>query len=304
MKKGFVRIKTYLIPFLVMLSMTALIAAVHPDFASADAGRVCAAAPSAQRSESSSALYDITTQFGYVDDQAELFSKSEKESLQKLAAANGRQIGAVLAIATVSHDTGKEGTSYARSYLLDHEYGFGSGKESILFLIDMKKREYTVYEYNKYASGYLLTDYEGDLILDALETPMKAGDYYQAAEDFLNDCRRYAFTTLGGNYQSSGDLHRQEPRVNWLICLLAGLAGGGITTAAVVLLRNQDEKTSAVNYAPKGSFRIVNQENRYLRTTVTKHKIETNSGSSHSSGGGGGFSGGGSGGGHGGSRGF
>ena len=89
-----------------------------------------------------------------------------------------------------------------------------------------------------------------------------------------------------------------------LICGLIGLVAGALITGLMILLRNNDGKTDTTIYAPKGAFRIISQDDRYIRTTVTKRKIETSSGGSGGGGGGGGFSGGGSGGGHGGSRGF
>ncbi len=255
-------------------------------------------------------LHDLSSRpesnesFGFMDDGAELFSEEEEAELLNLARSRGWQIGAVLGVVTVSYDTEMKGTSFAREYLLEHGYGYGDGAEGIVFLIDMYQRQYTVYEYNRNASGYLLTDYEGDLILDALESHMRSADYAEAAREFFKDCLMYAYTSLGGNYESSQGLHEQEPSVNWLICGLIGLVAGALITGLMILLRNNDGKTDTTVYAPKGAFRIISQDDRYIRTTVTKRKIETSSGGSGGGGGGGGFSGGGSGGGHGGSRGF
>ena len=110
-----------------------------------------------------------------VVDHAGLFTAQEEEQLTSEARRCAEKIRAELVILTVEEDTGRSGTAYARGYLLENGYGFGDGREGILFLIDMYAREYTVYEYNKEASGYLLTDYEGDRILDALESDMRGG---------------------------------------------------------------------------------------------------------------------------------
>ena len=166
----------------------------------------------------------------------------------------------------------------------------------------MYQRMYTVYEYNGDASGYLLTDFEGDKILDHLESSMRSGNYYNAASLFLEDCKRYALITVGGNY-SSGDLHYSEKKVDMRISILGGMVCGGILTAILIAFHNRNAKTPAVSYSPAGAFRLKVNNDIFIKTTVSTRKIERSSGSSGSSGGRG-FSGGGSGGGHGGSRGF
>lgn len=236
-----------------------------------------------------------------VIDRAGLFSADECGRLEQRADQYGKEIGADLVIVTVDEDTGQTGREYARSYLLDNGYGCGDGREGILFLIDMYQREYTVYEYNTDASGYLLTDYEGDRILDALEDDMRGGRYYEAAAEFLDSCVYYAGVELGENYESDSDLHAEPKGINWLVCLAVGLAGGAVITGVLVLTRNHDEKPSSHTYMKEKKIHVRNGQDLFLNTTVTKRKIETES---NNSSGGGGFSGGNSGGGHGGSRSF
>ncbi|MBQ8639267.1 MAG: TPM domain-containing protein [Lachnospiraceae bacterium] len=238
----------------------------------------------------------------WVDDGAWLFEESEIRQLEEDCASYGDEIGADLVIVTVDQDTNEAGTDYARSYLLENGFGKGSGREGIIFLIDMYQREYTVYEYNKEASGYLLTDYEGDCILDALESPMRSGRYYDAAREFLDCCVYYAGVDLGDNYDSPSSLHAEPAGVNWLICVVIGLAGGALITGILIATRNGDQKPSSGVYMKDGRLEIRHRDDVFINTTVVKRKIETESRSGK--GGGGGFSGGKSGGGHGGSRGF
>lgn len=242
-----------------------------------------------------------------VTDDAGLFTRDEVERLTQEARSKGQQIGAELAILTVDWDTGCSGITYAKRYLTENGYGCGSGRESILFLIDMYARDYTVYEYNTEASGYLLTDYEGDLILDDLQSDMRSGDYAEAAQRFLDDCVYYAGTDLGGNYDApvrdrDGNLIEKGNSVNWGVSAVIGLIGGAVITGILVGSRNNNKKPGGFVYTGEKGMQVLKRRDQFTHTTVVERKIETQS----DSGGGGsqGFSGGGSGGGHGGSRGF
>lgn len=238
----------------------------------------------------------------FVSDGAGLFTAFEVQALENAAKEKGEQIGADLVIVTTDEYYSEEETDHARAYLLDNGYGVEEGREGIIFLINMDKRKYTVYEYNDKASGYLLTDYEGDQILDALESDMRAGNYYDAAETFLDSCVYYAGVDEGENYPDS-QVHEQESTINWGICIVIGLVGGGILTGVLVASRNNDSKPGPRTYMKGKEIQLRREEDRFIRTTVTKRKIEKES-SNDSGGDSGGFSGGDSDGGHGGSRSF
>lgn len=249
-------------------------------------------------------LVPVAAADSFVSDGAGLFTAFEVQALENAAKEKGEQIGADLVIVTTDEYYSEEGTDHARAYLLDNGYGVGEGREGIIFLINinMGKREYTVYEYNDKASGYLLTDYEGDQILDALESDMRDENYYDAAETFLDSCVYYAGVDEGENYPDS-QVHEQESTINWGICIVIGLVGGGILTGVLVASRNNDSKPGPRTYMKGKEIQLRREEDRFIRTTVTKRKIEKES-SNDSGGDSGGFSGGDSDGGHGGSRSF
>lgn len=256
-----------------------------------------------------------------IDDGAGLFSDDEAEALESDAQDTASELEAGIAIVTRDTSQDETGNSFARDYLLSNDCVYGSGSEGVIFYIDMVNREYTVYEYNEEASGYLLTDYEGDQILDDLSVSMQNGDYYRAAEAFLDDLVYYAGVDEGSNYDTaqynmSGEsVHEDTPQISWWLCAIVGLIGSGILTAVLVSSRNNNKRPAATAYEDNGTFRIVGKDDHYLNTTVTRTRIQEPSeysgghgGGGHGGGGHGGggssFSGGGHGGGHGGSRGF
>ena len=240
-----------------------------------------------------------------VYDYAGLFSSSEKSALQdSLDEATG-QISADMVVLTVGTDTNKSEKAYAKEFLLNNGFGVGEGRESILFMINMNTRLYTVFEYNTEASGYVLTDDEVDLILADCRSSMKAGRFADAAQKFISSAIYYAGVDVGQNYaEGSRDVDTSPPLLyRWLISLVCGGVVGALLTFFIVAGRNHDEKVSAVVYG-HGPVNILRKQDRFLRTSVVVHHFENSSGSGGGGGGGGFSSGGTSGGGHGGSAGF
>ena len=235
-----------------------------------------------------------------VYDYASLFSVSEQLDLQRLLQSSSEQIGVDLVVATVNWNTGKTQKGFARDFLLDQGFGVGEGRESILFLIDMNERQFTVFEYNDYAEGYVLTDDEVDYILADCRSSMKAGRYAAAATIFVEKAIYYEGVDIGRNYAegSRNIISRLSDFQKWLISIGIGCLVGGIITAIAIWLRNNDSTVPASWYSNE-PLKVLRRVDRFTHTTKVVHYYSESSGG-HS----GGSSGGSSGGGHGGSSSF
>ena len=246
-----------------------------------------------------------------VFDGAEILTDEEITQLEKECDTLSQKIQADVLIAT-SMENASEPKKEAKEFILDNERGYGDGKESILFLINMKERVFTVYEYNVEASGYLLTDDEIDKIISSVKTDMSAGDYLEACETYLDKVDYYSQITYGENrpeqdYDYSANSGTNESADGDTVGgrLLTAMVVSAVVIVIMVVKRNKDAKPEGAAYLKKGSQKINSREDFFTHTTVVKRRIETNSSRGGSGGGSSGSSSGGtSGGGHGGSSSF
>ena len=229
-----------------------------------------------------------------VFDSAGILTEEEEEKLDEECGELSEDIQADVLIAT-SRERAGDSKKEARDFILDNKRGYGEGQESILFLINMEERVFTVYEYNEEASGYLLTDDEIDAILASVKSDMSAGNYLEACQTFLDGTEYYSRIDYGENRPEEGNFLDSVG-----IRLLISLGVSAAVIAILVVTRNKDAKPAGTVYLKDGSRRIHSRQDFFTHTTVVKRKIETSSSSSshsHSSGGT-------SGGGHGGSSSF
>lgn len=228
----------------------------------------------------------------YIFDQAGILTEQEETQLETECRALSEKIQADVWIVT-SQERADDSKKEAKEWILEQNRGYGEGKESILFLINMEERVFTVYEYNTEASGYLLTDDEIDEIIAAVKKDMSAGNYLEACETYLDRTEYYSQVDYGENHPEKGEFLDSV----W-IRLLISMGVAAVVIGILVVTRNKDAKPAGAVYLKEGSRRIHRREDFFTHTTVVKRKIETSS-SSH-----GGSSGGNHGGGHGGSSSF
>ena len=227
-----------------------------------------------------------------VFDEAEILTDQEERELEEECDRLSQKIQADVLIAT-SSEMASDSKKEAKEFILDHGRGYGEGKESILFLINMKERIFTVYEYNTEAFGYLLTDDEIDEIIASVKSSMSAGKYGKACEIYLDETEYYSQIDYGENRPE-----KKEFLDSVWVRLLISMGVGAVVIGILVVTRNKDAKPAGSVYLKDGSRKINRREDFFTHTTVVKRKIETSS-SSHGS-----SSGGNSGGGHGGSSSF
>lgn len=230
-----------------------------------------------------------------VFDSAGILTEEEEAELEEGCEELSEKIQADVLIAT-SEERASDSKKEARDFILDNGRGYGEGQESILFLINMEERVFTVYEYNEEASGYLLTDDEIDRIIAAVKSDMSAGNYLEACRTFLDRTDHYSQIDYGENRPEEEDFLDSLG-----IRTLISLGVSAVVIAILVVTRNKDAKPAGTVYLKDGSRRIHSRQDFFTHTTVVKRKIETSSSSSSSHGH---SSGGTRGGGHGGSSSF
>ena len=236
-----------------------------------------------------------------VFDYGDVLTDREEDKLRSLIAKREKQTGCDIVLITLKESLKEYAREidpnvsysefvriYAEEFYEDHNFGYNRANGDGVLLVDNWYREddgkiYTWFcTTGKVKSAY--SDADIDHILDNVYLYVESNPY-RAYKTYVND---FYHDMLGVNVA-----HMSVPGyVPWLI---------GIITAVIFILINWRGKkgvktTTATTYVDgrKPQFRV--REDRFLRKSVTQHKIESSSSGGH----GGGHSGGGGGGSHGG----
>ncbi len=234
-----------------------------------------------------------------VIDNADLFSDSEEEKLNKLINKMKESFGYDFVILTenetnTSYDyyCGMLGENYESQYLNDYYLynGYGTGENfsgAMLYLNDKDGYIASAFNFFGDCESYNTSEVKGKFDIDLEDYLNESDKYFKAAKNFLN----HTSTVLRGKALIIYDDVESS--------LYVGGIGGAIVAFIVVLICKRKMKTvkkakDADRYVTR--FDVTRNRDVYLNTTTTRRKIERSSssggggGSSHFSGG---FSGGG-----------
>ena len=218
-------------------------------------------------------------------DDAGLFTESEINDLNEKIALKSEACGADIVIITVGEETYVKDTyDYAEEYYITNEYGFGDDKDGFLFIIDMYNREFWVY-----ASNYNISEGEIYLILDDIEPFMIDGEFYGAADAFLDSATyHYIIDTPEEEYTEEyyNDITIVKSEGNKLFSqiiysVVIGIAAGLLLTGILYSYGNRTNKmaTKASTYLNGSSFTIKNQVDKFITTSVSRVRITSDSSS-------------------------
>lgn len=209
-----------------------------------------------------------------VTDKADLLTDEQEYELIHLLGEQGANTLAVVALDSLN---GEDIEDYAEEFA--ETAGIG-----VVFVISMAERKWCITaaaEYKSVIDAYVIDEISAQCV-----PYLKSGDYYGAFETFANCCNSYLegfvpgqSDPLHGNSGNSGGSVGGFGR--FLICLLIGLAAGGIT-AGIMAGKNKSVRpqTSAANYVRGDSMRVSVSRDTFLYHTVTRTPKPKNTGSS------------------------
>ncbi|MGI6325573.1 MAG: TPM domain-containing protein [Saccharofermentanales bacterium] len=119
-----------------------------------------------------------------VVDQADVLTWEQEQELEAAAAAIGSAYEIDCVIVTTNDTEGKSSMEYADDFFDYNGYGVGENNDGVLLLLDFQNRMFWISTTGKAID--VLTDQRIEKILDAVEPGMVDGDYYSAAQAFLN----------------------------------------------------------------------------------------------------------------------
>lgn len=226
-----------------------------------------------------------------VYDNAGLFTEDEANKLAERARELVEKSGMDVLIVTIEDAEGKSSRNYADDFYDDNGFGLGNDKSGLVLLIDMDNRE--AYISTCGSAIRLFTDDRLARMIDKITGPLSDGDYAKGASVFLDDVEYYYGKGIPSdqyNYDTETkqrDYYRNSPdapkgvarSLKNLPLYIAIALGGSLIIVGIMALNNRGTKTThAGTYLEPGSFNLRDKRDIYIRTTVTQHQINTNSG--------------------------
>ncbi len=126
---------------------------------------------------------------GKVYDDAELFTPTQIETLNKNAQALVNEIKVDLIIVTTYFTESKSSMEYADDYFDYHGFGIGPSRDGMLMLINMDTREVWISTHSLALDYFKDSDIES--LLDNIFVPLKERNYFGAAQEFLNNAAQH-----------------------------------------------------------------------------------------------------------------
>lgn len=229
-----------------------------------------------------------------VIDEAGLLTSDQEAALETEIAAIAGDFSFDVVILFKNSIGNQASKYYAADYYDQGGYGYGQGKDGILFLLSMAQRDYFILTTGSGIQAF--TDYGLDQIEADVAPYLSDGEYATAMERFLRHVYRYLEQArMDEPYDVNTPVELRTPleRVNGIFPILLIVAVVLSLIVAFSLkaqMKTVRRKLGASSYVRDGSFALTRSQDIYLYTTTQRRKIETDSGS-HGGGGSSTFSG-------------
>lgn len=215
-------------------------------------------------------------------DEAGLLTEAERQELNELANRYAAERQTDIIIYTTSNPDNEDVQKLMGDFY--DEQGFGYDRthgNAVLFTQDTRNRD--IYLAGFYKAEETLDSARLDRIRDRMIPYLSADDYAGAYREFIESSYRYMGIRPGVN--------PDNPLFNIWVQLAGALVIGGVTVGIMVYRSGGRITVNGNTYQDRGTSGVLDREDRYIRTTVTRRKIEKKS--SGGGGGGGGMTGGG-----------
>ena len=206
-------------------------------------------------------------------DEADLLSDSEETKLlDRLDEISERQQTDIVVVTQKSLN-GKSPMESADDFYDQKGYGYGAGKDGILFLISMEERDWYIS-----TGGFgitAVTDAGLEYMSDQFLEDLGEGEYAAAFTRFAELCDDYLTQARAGTPYDAGHLPK-EPFA-YIVWLLAA-AGTGFVTALIVTgsmkrkLRTVHSQPAADSYVEKGSMKLTKEKDLFLYRHIERRE--------------------------------
>lgn len=208
-----------------------------------------------------------------VTDDAQLFTPEQIQQLnEKAAQLNEKIVGEVFIVTTTANTEDPE--AFADNFLAN---AVGNNQNGSVLLLDMGQRKIQVS-----TSGNMIdyiTDSRLEKMLDNIYDQMSAGNYYQAAEVYLQDAQQFVEDGVpSGQYR----IDRDTGKITYYKSLTPVEAAISLGLAAIISLvfffrikSSYQLKSGGYKYAyqQKASVTLTQKEDRLVNSFVTTRRI-------------------------------
>ncbi|MCR8633673.1 TPM domain-containing protein [Paenibacillus radicis (ex Xue et al. 2023)] len=215
-------------------------------------------------------------------DDAKLLTPEEYQELNKMANQYGAKRETDIIIITSNNAKNVDVKKMTENFYDEHGPGYDKPHgNTVILTLDMRNRD--VYLAGFYKAEQYLGDGRLDKIRGKITSELSSGDYKQAFEKYIKTSYTYMGFKPGVNPDNI--------LFNLWFQLGGALAIGGIAVGMMAYRSGGRITVNRQTYEDASNSGILDRQDQYIRTTVTRQKIEKSSGSK--SGGGGGITGGG-----------
>ncbi len=225
-----------------------------------------------QKAKANTPVVDATKK---IYDYANLITKDEEEALYNKVQEFINKYDMDMAIVTINSNPKSSSMAYADDFYDYNNFGKGTNKTGLLFLIDMQNRNMWISTTGDAINIY--TDSRINTILDYTYDKISNEDYNGCAEQFIDKASYFANKGLTG-----GSKVATVPKMICNSLIFAGLVTIVFICIGLATHRKPKKKKEASNYITQ-PLKLSNKLDTFLDKHVSKVKIETSSSSGGSS---------------------
>ncbi len=225
-----------------------------------------------QKAKANTPVVDATKK---IYDYANLITKDEEEVLYNKVQEFINKYDMDMAIVTINSNPKSSSMAYADDFYDYNNFGKGTNKTGLLFLIDMQNRNMWISTTGDAINIY--TDSRINTILDYTYDKISNEDYNGCAEQFIDKASYFANKGLTG-----GSKVVTVPKMICNSLIFAGIVTIVFICIGLATHRKPKKKKEASNYITQ-PLKLSNKLDTFLDKHVSKVKIETSSSSGGSS---------------------
>ncbi|MFC9712305.1 TPM domain-containing protein [Paenibacillus sp. NPDC056933] len=214
-------------------------------------------------------------------DEANLLNEQEKSELNALANEYGAERQTDFVILTTNNTENQDVQLMTEDFYDEHALGYDKAHgNAVILTLDMYNRD--VYLAGFYKAEDYLDNGRLQSIRSKITSELSNGDYKLAFEKYIKLSYKYMGYEPGVNPNNI--------LFNGWFQLGASVVIGGIAVGIMAYRSGGRVTVNRATYEDSNTSSVIDRQDRYIRTTVTKRKIEKNNNNGGGGGGGGGTS--------------
>ena len=226
-------------------------------------------------------------------DEADLLTDEQEADLLARLDEISKRLRCDVTLVTSYSLNGKTATAFADDYFDYNGYGYGDGRDGIIFLISPKERDWAFSTHGFGLTAF--TDAGLDYMFAEMKDNLAADNYYAAFDTYVKLCNAFITAAHNGDPLDNHNLPKTQASIIAICVHLIIILAGCLFVAFIVvrIIKNSSAKKvtvkeTAAEYTVKGSLDVTGSSDQFVSSHIFKSERSTDSGggggsSSHSS---------------------